>query len=304
MRRIERLVNLLAALIDTDRPLSRADIARRVPGYAEDEAAFRRAFERDKELLRSMGIPLTVEPLDPRYPEHGDGYRVPKEQYSLPDPGLTSEEVQALALAASAVKLKSQAAAAALWKLGGDPKDVAATTDVELTDDERLAEVFMARRERKRMCFRYRGTERELDPHRISFRNGHWYVTGYDHRPAEVRTYRLDRIESQIDTTTTDSFVGGTTNTPWLPPWQMGDAAPVRVHVLIDASQATFAIDQAGFDKVVDKRGDGSVVLELEVTNREALFSFVLGFLDHATILRPADVRDELVTYLRGLVRS
>ena len=36
--------------------------------YPEDKAAFRRAFERDKDELRGMGIPLEVEPVPGRLP--------------------------------------------------------------------------------------------------------------------------------------------------------------------------------------------------------------------------------------------
>ncbi|MDP9074652.1 MAG: proteasome accessory factor PafA2 family protein, partial [Actinomycetota bacterium] len=65
MERLERLVNLVAALLDAERPISREDLRVRVGGYAEDTDAFRRNFERDKDLLRQMGMPVVVEPIDP-----------------------------------------------------------------------------------------------------------------------------------------------------------------------------------------------------------------------------------------------
>src|SRR3954454_4267690 len=58
--RLERLVNLMAALIETERPLTRAEIRERVPGYTGDDSAYRRAFERDKDTLRNMGIPVAM----------------------------------------------------------------------------------------------------------------------------------------------------------------------------------------------------------------------------------------------------
>ncbi|HUQ39358.1 MAG TPA: hypothetical protein VM030_04330, partial [Acidimicrobiales bacterium] len=99
--RLERLVNLAAALLDAKRPLTREDLRERVPGYNEDDAAFRRAFERDKDALRGMGMPLALEPFDRDHPEEGSGYRIRPEEYSLPDPGLTPDELAALHLAAS-----------------------------------------------------------------------------------------------------------------------------------------------------------------------------------------------------------
>src|ERR1700757_3710405 len=104
MDRLERLVNLVAALIDTPHPLTRQAIHQRIDGYSDDPEAFRRNFERDKDLLRQMGLPLTTEPVDPSHPEEV-GYRIPREEYELPDPGLDENELAALRLAAAAVQL-------------------------------------------------------------------------------------------------------------------------------------------------------------------------------------------------------
>jgi proteasome accessory factor B len=49
---------------------------------------------------------------------------------------------------------------------------------------------------------------------------------------------------------------------------------------------------------VVERRPDGSVVLRVAVTNRDAFRSFVLGFLDHAEILGPPDIRQQLIDWL------
>jgi predicted DNA-binding transcriptional regulator YafY len=39
-------------------------------------------------------------------------------------------------------------------------------------------------------------TERDLDPYGLVAHGGRWYVTGFDHRREQVRTFRLDRITS------------------------------------------------------------------------------------------------------------
>ena len=57
-QKLERLLNLTALLLDARRPLTAEHIQRQAAlGYSEDRVAFRRAFERDKEELRAMGIP-------------------------------------------------------------------------------------------------------------------------------------------------------------------------------------------------------------------------------------------------------
>ena len=79
-----------------------------VSGYDQSsDAAWRRMFERDKDLLRQLGIPLRVEATDAFEVEHG--YVVPRDDYSLADPGLTDEERAALWLAAKVVRIGGQA---------------------------------------------------------------------------------------------------------------------------------------------------------------------------------------------------
>ena len=86
--RLERLINLTATLLETPRPLTLEDIADRLtPAYPEELAARRRAFERDKETLRDLGIPIEVETVD-GWNGVDSGYRIPPDAYYLPDPGL------------------------------------------------------------------------------------------------------------------------------------------------------------------------------------------------------------------------
>src|SRR5918997_665224 len=103
MRRIERLVNLIAALLETHRPLTAEDIRHQVAGYGGTSLeAFRRSFERDKETLRDMGVPLEIVPTD-AFSEQADGYIIPKDRYYLPELDLEPEELAALKLASEAM---------------------------------------------------------------------------------------------------------------------------------------------------------------------------------------------------------
>ena len=71
--RVERVLNLLALLLDTRVPLTRDEIVREIGGYPPQPSANRRAFERDKEVLRGMGVPITTDTLG----DAGEvGYRV------------------------------------------------------------------------------------------------------------------------------------------------------------------------------------------------------------------------------------
>jgi proteasome accessory factor B len=306
VHRLERLINLVAALLHADQPLTADELRHRLPGYAEDHGAFRRAFERDKEALRDLGIPVVVEPVDNASQAGAVGYRIPKEAYYLQDPGLAPDELAALHLAASAVRLEGASGVEALWKLGGEVKeDGPAPAVAALPGTAHLAPVFAAISARRRIGFAYRGRPRQVDPWRLSFRNGHWYLAGHDRDAGEERMFRLDRVESDVQATgEAGAFEPPAHLGAQPPPWELGGDEALTARLLVDAEQAAWAASHVGPEAVEEWRPDGSVVLAVRVTNRDAFRSFVLGFLEHAEILGPPELRAELVAWLEDLARS
>jgi predicted DNA-binding transcriptional regulator YafY len=313
MDRLERLINLMAALLEADHPLDRAELRSRVSGYGADveEGTFRRMFERDKDALRQMGVPLVTEPVNPDRPDLGEGYRIPKDRYELPDPALDADELAALRLAVGAVSLGEHRASedgvpstgrAALWKLGGGA-DVTAPVVAELPGSEHLPALFAATAERQPVTFRYQGQARRVEPWRLSYRGGHWYLSGFDRDRGDARTFRLDRFDgAPAAEGVAGSFdrppgAGG----PVPPPWLLGDEDDaVEAELLVDADQAPWAEAEAGPYGRAEHRPDGAVVLRFPVTNRAGFRSFVLGFLDHAEVLGPPGLRAEFVGWLEA----
>jgi predicted DNA-binding transcriptional regulator YafY len=303
--RLERLLNLTAALLNASRPLTAQDIAEQVPGYPDpgDKATFRRAFERDKEVLRDMGIPvrvLDVPGTDP--PEQG--YVIRRDDYALRDPDLDADELAALHLATAAVRMEGLPGTEAVWKLGGAAGEVGgdAVPVAALPSIPQLVPLFGAVAERAPVTFAYRGETRTIDPHRLSFSRGHWYLDGWDHDRADDRQFRLDRIDGEVTLGEAGSFERpqATRRGP-AQPWTIGGEEPITARVRVDADQAGWAVDHVGADAVSTTEADGTVVLELTVTNRDAFRSFVLGFLDHAEVLGPQELRDDLVDWLRSV---
>lgn len=307
MAKLERLLNLTAALLETSRPLTALELAERVPGYPSDKASFRRAFERDKDDLREMGVPITMAPLPDRYPTV-DAYRVRREDYELPDPGLEPDELAAIHLATSAVRLGGlPTGETALWKLGGtlEPEAPPAAPLADLPLDDRLTTVFGAIADRRRIQFRYKDEERTVDPHRLDYRIGHWYLSALDHLRGDDRLYRIDRIDGAVTAVgERDAFPPSGRSGPGarLDPWLLPEEAPVTARLLVDADQAATAVHQVGPDRVEERRPDGSVVLRFDVTNRPGFRSLVLSFLDHAEILDPPELRADLLRWLDGIV--
>ncbi|MEO7555152.1 MAG: WYL domain-containing protein [Acidimicrobiales bacterium] len=311
--KLERLLNLTAALLETSRPLTAADIERRVPGYPDAPVAFRRAFERDKEELREMGIPVTsLEIIVTDRPE--TGYQIRKADYYLRDPGLDADELAALHLAASAVRLDGIEGTGALWKLGGVPLPTKARNAIDrahrglasLPGGASVVTVFDAVASRRPIAFSYRGEDRTVDPYRLDFQRGRWYITGYDHGRAAERNFRLDRVEGDVTLVGSGTFERPATDISGArrEPWELGEGEPVLARVLVDVSQAALARNVVEEGAIVEERDDGSVVVELPVTNIDGFRSFVLSFLDDAEVLSPPELRADIAGWLDAMVAA
>lgn len=303
MSKRERLMNLISNLLGTGRALTAAQLQERL-AYPEDPVAFRRAFERDKEDLREMGVTIrriTLERDDGRLTE---AYRIFEEDYYLADPGLEPEELAAINLALAGVRMDGLDGTEALWKLGGVTEAADAESPmVRLPADPRLTALFAAVSERRVVRFSYQGTPRELEPHRLGYHRGRWYLTGHDRDRGAERNFRLDRIDGPV----TQGEPGG------FPPatsvgaldeaaWEIGDEPPVTARLLVDADHVAWAAHHLdGEQNDRQDQPDGSAIFTIPVTNRAAFISFVLGFLDHAEILDPEDLRSEMVTWLAAV---
>jgi predicted DNA-binding transcriptional regulator YafY len=305
--KLERLLNLTAALLHTTRPLTADELRTRVAGYPDNLVAFRRAFERDKDDLREMGIPLSIETI--LYEDrHVDAYRILESDYYLRDPGLEPDELAALNLALSAVRLDGVHGVEALWKLGGVAGDSAAepTELAALPSDPSLVPLFSGIVDRRTATFLYnsaeRTAERTIEPYRLDFRRGRWYVTGLDRLSADERVFRLDRVEGDVGLGEPGGFDPPEDRGAGpVEPWEFGEGEPVLARLLVDGQQAALAEQHLGSAAVVESLDDGSKLFEVAVTNWPAFRSFVLSFLEHAELVAPDDLRAELVDWLRAL---
>ena len=74
-RRTERLLSIVVLLLSARRYLTAEEIRRAVIGYPDQDEAFKRMFERDKDELRELGIPLEMRPVIRWMTSRGTGYR-------------------------------------------------------------------------------------------------------------------------------------------------------------------------------------------------------------------------------------
>ena len=197
--KVERLVNLTVALLEAPGAMSLAELRRRTRYYTEGSAASsRRMFERDKDELRALGVPIETVTL-PMSDELG--YTIRRRSYELPDVELSGEEVAALALA---VRLTgAQDTPLALAKLAARapdpvPLDLPGETRVDVSA-EPIDAVADAVLQRIPVRFGYRGADgatstRTIDPYGVVQRRAAWYLVGRDHRRDALRAFRLDRM--------------------------------------------------------------------------------------------------------------
>lgn len=306
VEKLERVLNLVACLLETRRPLTAEEIRDQVPGYPDDKVAFRRSFERDKDDLRSLGVPIELTAITHTDPPLS-GYRIRKSHYAMRDPGLEPDELGALRLAASMVRLEGVVCDEALWKLGG-ALGAGATGLVDLPSDPNLGVLFAAIAARAAVSFSYRGEARSVEPWRLGFTHGRWYLTGMDRTRGAERSYRLDRIEGEVeagapgDVVAPADLAGRAEGIAQ--PWEYGDDEPTLARVAVDAAQAAWVVRRLGSDSVVVEHDDGSVEIELQVHDRAAFRSFVVSFLEHAEVLGPPELRASFEDWLVAIVGS
>jgi len=309
--RVERLTNLLALLLETSRPLTLVEIAGELAGqYTGKESTRRAAFERDKAALREIGVPIDTTVLTGG--QAGvSGYWIDRDRYELTDLHLEPDEMRALQVAVAAVRPTQ--GRQALWKLGLDTIEGDAAGDVAVTatvpELPGLPALRDASARRHTVTFPYRAKHRRVDPYGLLLRAGFWYVVGHDHEHGEVRTYRVDRIEGDVtvDEAATFDRPPGIDVRAAFPsdPKELGgsDAAAVAV-VRVDPMRAAGVERELGPDRVVARGGDGAIDVAVPCANVPAFRSWVLGLLDHAVVLGPADVRAAVVDWLTSMVTA
>lgn len=208
VRKSERLMNLLIMLLVQRHFVPKQRIRSILyPGSTDD--AFEKMFERDKEELRSLGVPIEVGHMD-AYFDDEPGYRIQPEQLGLPAIELEADEAAVIGLATRVWQHArlAEATTDAVRKLSaaGIDVDVSALDIVEprLSADEPSFDVFWeATQERCEVEFDYRTAgsaetiTRHLQPWGVARHSGRWYVVGHDTDRGEERVFRLSRVQGQ-----------------------------------------------------------------------------------------------------------
>lgn len=203
-RKSERIMNLTICLLMARRFVEREQIRELVEGYQGlGQAAFERTFERDKEELRALGVPVETGSNDPLFPDDV-GYRIRRRDFELPPLEFDAGELAALGVAAGvwdSARLADHAtsAVAKLRASGLDPdaSRVAGFAPSVGAHEPGFEVLWQATLEQRPVAFRYRQRDRVVEPWRLTSRNGAWYLIGLDRTRGEGRSFKLSRLESE-----------------------------------------------------------------------------------------------------------
>ena len=215
--KVERLMNLVIALLSTRTFITAERIRETVYGYADSatDEAFSRMFERDKNELRDLGIPLEtgrVSQFDPT-----EGYRINRDAYALPAVELTADEAAAVAVATQLWESPEliTATQGALLKLRAAGVDVdAPDSGIAITStavlpglrgsEDVLGILLSAIDSGQAVQFPHRPsrsdpyTTRTVEPWGVVTDRGRWYLVGHDRDRDATRTFRLSRIGADV----------------------------------------------------------------------------------------------------------
>jgi proteasome accessory factor B len=320
----ERIVNLALFLASAHRPVSASEISHQVAGYpaGQNEAAFNRMFERDKDDLRQAGLVITLD-------RTGD-----VERY-LFDPDATFSEnveltpVEARELrAASAAMLSDpsfpytddlRAAVAKLVAAVGAPVGSSNAILVSASADESpqaqgaaVAELTRAVAIRKRARFSYTGAGggrsiREVEPWGLFARDGRWYLVAHGPAAAGERVFavaRMDDLTIEPSRPKTPDFErpeGFDVSRFMLMPFQFGPERHEAV-LRLTGPAARRAVALTAGQGTLTQAADGAIVWRIPVADESLLARWVVDNGPGIETTAPDSLRETLASGLRKVV--
>ncbi len=214
----ERLFSLVLALLATENGLTKNEILSTVQGYRQryvvgaDNSNLERQFERDKDDIRELGVPLeTIELAADAGNNHHLRYRIPRGAYELPrDIRFSAEETALLGLAAmvwqeGSMSGESRRAVLKLRSLGMNTSEpVLGYLPRVRVRDESFEPLSSALEKNRVVRFSYlkpgenSATVREVQPLALLQFQGRWHLVAKEPGSTVRKTFLLRRIVSQV----------------------------------------------------------------------------------------------------------
>ena len=303
-RKSERLVNLTIALLATKRYLTKSEIFRTVEGYEGSPEAMERMFERDKDDLRSLGIAIELGSFDPLFEDEA-GYRITPSSYKLDLGELDGTDIALLSIAASAwtgasLERESTSALIKLASMGLDSDSEALSLLAPRINgtNEKFTVITDAIIRRSEIEFEYVSSDltkqqRRIAPYSLRGQSGSWYLVGQDLEKNSLRTFRLDRIVSEVSASKKSNTYVIPDEIPDQGAEEVREIARIRIrknrgHQL--RSYATMLESDEEWDEV-----------SLPIVDANWLLRTILWHRDDVVLLEPSSLRKQIVQSLKEL---
>ncbi len=312
----ERLFSLVLALLATEKGLTKNEILSTVQGYRQRyapsgaNANLERQFERDKDDIRDLGVPLeTIEAPGQAGNNQNLRYRIPRGAYELPqDVRFSAEETALLGLAAmvwreGSLSGESRRAILKLKALGietGEP--VLAYAPRLRVRDDAFEPLNAALEKHQVVRFSYLkpgdsdASARTIAPLALLQFQGRWHCYALEPDTGERKTFLLRRIVSQVTTT------GATFEPP------AEDSAERGLHELQEVWENHIAVvtarpDTDAANRLAKRRGaetapDGA--LRLHYVDLNIIADELAGFGPEVIVVSPPELRAAVQERLRA----
>ena len=187
----ERLINLIAMLSETMRPLTQQEIITTIPGYNSNKSTARRTFERDKDELRKLGFDILSLPT----PTGDYGYSINKENtfYSV---SLSPKQRNIVQCAIALYSPDADISSKSLTKLGGTNPENDLNSVVSLSAPKNLNELFKFCSTSADIEFNFKESKRRVRTRKLLAKGGYWYLESIDLDKKEIRNFRIDRLSN------------------------------------------------------------------------------------------------------------
>jgi proteasome accessory factor B len=318
-RKSERLLNLLITLLVSRSYVTKDRIRSVVEQYADAaDGAFEKMFERDKEELRSLGIPIEVGYLDKAF-DDDPGYRIERSAFELPEISLEPDEAAVLGLAARVWQHAGLASATtdAIVKLKAAGVSVDRTAlnvaQPQLAVEEPTFEAFWsATQSRTPVTFGYRGAGspeagvRHLQPWGVASYRGRWYAVGLDTDRGEPRLFRLSRVEGEArpDGKPGAFEVPEDTDLRALTAHLAPDTGDQTARLRVRPGAALGLRRHAQPVGAASGSGDGWDEVEVGYGRTDAMVDELLGYGADVVVEGPEELRERVVTRLREVAQQ
>lgn len=312
----ERLMNLVICLLVARGYVTKSRIRHVVGGYGEQsDEAFERMFERDKEELREVGIPIETGSNDP-FGDEEPGYRILRHEFELPEIRLEPDEAAVVGLAARVWQHTSLAEATSTAVLKLRAVGIEADTDSMGVIEPRLGgeepafwPLWEAVRDRRPVRFPHQKSSRgepmlrHLRPWSVLSWHGRWYVVGHDVDRDAPRLFRLSRIVGEV----TPDGPSGSYDVP--PPDEVRAAAaslaPSEPATLVTATVRVragtgYALRRRA-DRVVADSTPGWDIVTVRFAGLRAFAEEIVTHGADVVVLEPLELRELVVGWLRTI---